>query len=668
MNKDIFIKIFKLIDVSDSNIDNLLKVIENIFNEYGEDFKIPALSDNTELYIIKDKDDYFTLESFLINRIVRNFGNRKRLNKESNKEANTNIEINFLNDIHIKNYIEHLKRENSIKSLEDFREYFNYILNIRDELYKLKYKNLVSKKNLKDHLKVLEVEFAEPSKKYKKRAGEEDIEISSDTTIDEVILKSKKKNKAKEIRDAIERDKELLQFEKETREKQKKFPEGTNKKQIEKANIKRTYKERFFNDLNKLILNKYNIYLFSNLSSLTKTPEEYIKLFKNKIGKQNIFENIFLESIEAYEIFENEFLDKVKSLNIPGSENESAYLTVNKILNEVEYGNEITNKISMGRLKLIFLEDMSQKLTDEYLKENEAKELEKQKSKAKENKIQSKQKNLAENENLNTNINNKNDEIYNFVENLMADYLITENKYQVSRRNEDEDYFVDLIFNIIEDVNKVKDELVPVNGLYDKSKIRKTIRMLVTAKLISFENIEEKNFLKKLLDVKEMQNIIIEIRKNPYITALHRVAEHANFSKGTEEITRLEHDRKRFDDNIKNISNLDELISSYQKIIENIKSSDKTSVTLNANKDQILSNVKNLDKKKENEIFMSLLALIKIIARQNNLYPTEEEKIEGGYKIIIDKKYITYIREDLIKEIENILSLKRSRSKKFENY
>lgn len=649
MNKDIFIKIFKLINVSDSNIEKLLKVIENIFNEYGEDFKIPALSDNTELYIIKDKDDYFTLESFLINRIVRNFGNGKILNKENNKD--TNIESNFLNDIHIKNYTEYLKRENDVKSLEEFREYFSYILNIRDELYKLKYKNLVSKKNLKDQLKQIEVEFAEPSKKYKKRAGEEDIEISSDTTIDEVILKSKKKNKAKEIRDAIERDKELLQFEKETREKQKKFPEGTNKKQIEKANIKRTYKERFFNDLNKLILNKYNIYLFSNLNSLTKTPEEYIKLFKSKIGKQNIFENIFLESIEAYEIFENEFLDKVKSLNIPGTENDSAYLIVNKILNEVEYGNEITNKISMGRLKLIFLEDMSQKLTDEYLKENEAKEIEKQISTVKENKEQ-----------------NKNDEIYNFVENLMADYLITENKYQVSRRNEDEDYFVDLIFNIIEDINKVKDELVPVNGLYDKSQIRKIIRMLVTAKLISFENIEEKNYLKKLLDVKEMRDIILEIKKNPYIMALHRVAEHANFSKGTEEITRLEHDRKRFDDNIKNISNLNELIDSYQNIIENIKSSDKTSVTLNANKQQILANIKNLDKKKENEIFMSLLALIKIIARQNNLYPTEEEKIEGGYKIIIDKKYITYIREDLIKEIENILRAKRAKSRKFENY
>lgn len=663
MNKDIFTKIFKLINVSDENINELLKIIENIFDEYGEDFKIPALSDNTELYVIKDKDDYFTLESFLINRIVRNLGNGEILNKEDSKDSN--ITSNFLNHIHIKNFTEYLKRTNSIKTQEEFKEYFSYISEIRDELYKLKFKNLISKKNLKDHLKLLEVEFVEPNKKYKKRAGEEDIEISSDTTIDEVILKSKKKNKAKEIRDAIERDKELLQFEKETREKQKKFPEGTNKKQIEKANIKRTYKEKFFNDLNKLLLNKYNIYLFSNLNSLKKTPKEYITLFKNKIGKENIFENIFLESIEAYEIFENEFLDKVKSLNIPGSENDSAYLTVNKILNEVEYGNEITNKISMGRLKLIFLEDMSQKLTDEYIKEAEEKELENQKNNTKENK----QKSLKENANSNTNINNKNqDEIYDFVENIMADYLITENKYQVSRRNEDEDYFIDLIFNIISDINKVKDELIPVNGLYNKSKIRKIIRMLVTAKLISFENIDGKNYLKQVLDVKGMRDVIVEIRKNPYITALHRVAEHAKFGKGTEEITRLEHDRKRLDDNINNIANINELIDSYQKIIENIKNSDKTSVTLNANKEQILSNVKNLDKKNKDEIFMSLLALIKIIARQNNLYPTEEEKIEGGYKIIIDKKYITYIREDLIKEIENILSAKRAKSRKFENY
>lgn len=659
MNKDIFTKIFKLINVSDENIDELLKIIENIFDEYGEDFKIPALSDNTELYVIKDKDDYFTLESFLINRIVRNLGNGEILNKEDSKDSN--ITSNFLNHIHIKNFTEYLKRTNSIKTQNDFKEYFSYISEIRDELYKLKFKNLISKKNLKDHLKLLEVEFVEPNKKYKKRAGEEDIEISSDTTIDEVILKSKKKNKAKEIRDAIERDKELLQFEKETREKQKKFPEGTNKKQIEKANIKRTYKEQFFNDLNKLLLNKYNIYLFSNLNSLKKTPKEYITLFKNKIGKENIFENIFLESIEAYEIFENEFLDKVKSLNIPGSENESAYLTVNKILNEVEYGNEITNKISMGRLKLIFLEDMSQKLTDEYIKEAEEKELENQKNNATENK--------KENTNLNINTNNKNqNEIYDFVENIMADYLITENKYQVSRRNEDEDYFIDLIFNIISNINKVKDELIPVNGLYNKSKIRKIIRMLVTAKLISFENIEEKNYLKQVLDVKEIRDVILEIRKNPYITALHRVAEHAKFGKGTEEITRLEHDRKRLDDNINNIANINELIDSYQKIVENIKNSDKTSVTLNANKEQILSNVKNLDEKNKDEIFMSLLALIKIIARQNNLYPTEEEKIEGGYKIIIDKKYITYIREDLIKEIENILSAKRAKSRKFENY
>lgn len=661
MNKEIFEKVLSYLELSKENINEILNALQRIYNEYGEDFKIPALSDNTEIYVVKDKADFFSLEAFLLNRIIRNVGNKNVLKKDD-----PNLVNNFLNIIHIKNYVDYLKRENIIKSSEEFKAYFSHVLEIRNILYEMKYKSLVSKKNITDCLKSLEAEFLESDKKYKKRAGEEDIEISSDTTIDEVILKSKKKNNAKEIRNAIERDKELLRFEKETREKQKKFPEGTNQKQIEKVNLKNTYKERYFRDTKNLINNKYNIYLFANLNALNKTPEKYINLFKEKIGKENIFKNIFLESIKAYEVFEELFKGKVDKLEIPNTENDSAYLTINKILNEIEYGNDVTYKISMGRLNLIFLEDLSEELTEKYIKEelNKKEEKKLKETKEKEEKVKN-----AENKQSTLNINKpKGNDVEEFVEVLMADYLLTENKYQVSRRNEDEDYFIDLIFNIINDISKVKSELKPVNGLYDKKSIRQIIRMLVTAKLISFENIEEKNYLKKLLQIEEMKKIIGEIRKNPYISALHRVAEHAKFARGTQEITRLEHDRKRLDDNLSNIPNLNELIVSYQQIIDNIKNTDKTSVTLNANKEQILSNVQNIPNGKEENVFKALISLIKIIARQNNLYPTEEEQIQDGYKVIIDKKYITYIREDLIAEIESILSNMKSQSRKFENY
>ena len=65
MNRELFESIL-IKKLSKDNVEKILKVINNIFLEYGEDFKIPALSDNTELYLIKDKLDYFTLESFLI--------------------------------------------------------------------------------------------------------------------------------------------------------------------------------------------------------------------------------------------------------------------------------------------------------------------------------------------------------------------------------------------------------------------------------------------------------------------------------------------------------------------------------------------------------------------------------------------------------------------------
>lgn len=667
MNKEVFKSILKTTNLNDSNIEKLLSVINGIFEEYGEDFKIPALSDNTELYIIKDKNDFYSLESFLLNRIIRNICGKDLL-----KNDDKNIENTFLKYLHVKNYISYLNKNNEIESPKDFLSKYEYLENMRTILQEHKIKYIISKKDLKEQMKTTSNEFVEPVSAYKKRAGEEEIEISEDTSIDEVIIKSKKKHNAKEIREAIERDKELLKFEEETRNKQKQFPEGTNEKQIEKLNKRHTYEMMYFEDINKMLNAKYNIYLFANLNNLQKVEDKYKKLLEEKIGKNNIFSNTFLESIDAYEKCEEIFGEKIKKLNIPNGENDSAYLAINKILNGIEYGNENTKNICINRLNLIFLEELSDELEKEYGLDKEEEKLELTSNANKEGiKIMPKAEEEAEKLKLQNEINTvnakniaKENNFKELAETLMADYLLTENKYQVSRRNEDEEYYVDLIHNIIEDVEKVKGDLIPANELFNKTKIRLIIRILVTAKLISFENDENKNYLDKLLNIKEIQDILNHIKTNPYITALHRVAEHAEITRGTEEITRLEHDRKRFDDALEHISNIDELMKGYEELIKNVKEYDQNSFTLNANRDQILSKVKGLNPDNKDIVFEGLISLIKIIARQNNMYPTEEEKTNEGYVFNIDKKYITYVRNDLIKEIDNLLNIKKSKLRK----
>lgn len=667
MNKEVFKSILKKTNLNDSNIEKLLNVINGIFEEYGEDFKIPALSDNSMLYIIKDKNDFYSLESFLLNRIIRNICGKDLL-----KDNDENIENTFLKYLHLKNYITYLKKNDDIKDPEDFLNKYKYLEDMRTILQENKIKYIISKKDLKDELKNISNEFLEPVSAYKKRAGEEEIEISEETSIDEVIIKSKKKHNAQEIREAIERDKELLRFEEETRNKQKKFPEGTNEKQIEKLNKRNTYEIMYFDDIKKMLNAKYNIYLFANLKTLQKVEDKYVKLLEEKIGKENIFSNTFLESIDAYEKCEEVFGEKIKKLSIPNGENDSAYLAINKILNGIEYGNDNTKNICINRLNLIFLEELSDELEKEYGLDKKEETLELTSNAQKEGiKIMPKAEEEAEKLKLQNEINTvnakniaKENNFKELAETLMADYLLTENKYQVSRRNEDEEYYVDLIHNIIKDVEKVKADLIPANELYNKSRIRLIIRMLVTAKLISFENNPEKNYLEKLLNIKEIQDILNHIKTNPYITALHRVAEHAEITRGTEEITRLEHDRKRFDDALEYISNIDELMLGYEELIKNVKEYDQNSFTLNANKDQILSKVKGLNRDNKNVVFEGLISLIKIIARQNNMYPTEEEKTEEGYVFNIDKKYITYVRTDLIKEIDNLINIKKSRLRK----
>lgn len=667
MNKEVFKSILKKTNLNDSNIEKLLNVINGIFEEYGEDFKIPALSDNSMLYIIKDKNDFYSLESFLLNRIIRNICGKDLL-----KDDDENIENTFLKYLHLKNYITYLKKNDEIKDSEDFLNKYKYLEDMRTILQENKIKYIISKKDLKDELKNISNEFLEPVSAYKKRAGEEEIEISEETSIDEVIIKSKKKHNAQEIREAIERDKELLRFEEETRNKQKKFPEGTNEKQIEKLNKRNTYEIMYFDDIKKMLNAKYNIYLFANLKTLQKVEDKYVKLLEEKIGKENIFSNTFLESIDAYEKCEEVFGEKIKKLSIPNGENDSAYLAINKILNGIEYGNDNTKNICINRLNLIFLEELSDELEKEYGLDKKEETLELTSNAQKEGiKIMPKAEEEAEKLKLQNEINTvnakniaKENNFKELAETLMADYLLTENKYQVSRRNEDEEYYVDLIHNIIKDVEKVKADLIPANELYNKSRIRLIIRMLVTAKLISFENNPEKNYLEKLLNIKEIQDILNHIKTNPYITALHRVAEHAEITRGTEEITRLEHDRKRFDDALEYISNIDELMLGYEELIKNVKEYDQNSFTLNANKDQILSKVKGLNPDNKNVVFEGLISLIKIIARQNNMYPTEEEKTEEGYVFNIDKKYITYVRTDLIKEIDNLINIKKSRLRK----
>lgn len=667
MNKEVFKSILKKTNLNDSNIEKLLNVINGIFEEYGEDFKIPALSDNSMLYIIKDKNDFYSLESFLLNRIIRNICGKDLL-----KDDDENIENTFLKYLHLKNYITYLKKNDEIKDPEDFLNKYKYLEDMRTILQENKIKYIISKKDLKDELKNISNEFLEPVSAYKKRAGEEEIEISEETSIDEVIIKSKKKHNAQEIREAIERDKELLRFEEETRNKQKKFPEGTNEKQIEKLNKRNTYEIMYFDDIKKMLNAKYNIYLFANLKTLQKVEDKYVKLLEAKIGKENIFSNTFLESIDAYEKCEEVFGEKIKKLSIPNGENDSAYLAINKILNGIEYGNDNTKNICINRLNLIFLEELSDELEKEYGLDKKEETLELTSNAQKEGiKIMPKAEEEAEKLKLQNEINTvnakniaKENNFKELAETLMADYLLTENKYQVSRRNEDEEYYVDLIHNIIKDVEKVKVDLIPANELYNKSRIRLIIRMLVTAKLISFENNPEKNYLEKLLNIKEIQDILNHIKTNPYITALHRVAEHAEITRGTEEITRLEHDRKRFDDALEYISNIDELMLGYEELIKNVKEYDQNSFTLNANKDQILSKVKGLNPDNKNVVFEGLISLIKIIARQNNMYPTEEEKTEEGYVFNIDKKYITYVRTDLIKEIDNLINIKKSRLRK----
>ncbi len=667
MNKEVFKSILKKTNLNDSNIEKLLNVINGIFEEYGEDFKIPALSDNSMLYIIKDKNDFYSLESFLLNRIIRNICGKDLL-----KDDDENIENTFLKYLHLKNYITYLKKNDEIKDSEDFLNKYKYLEDMRTILQENKIKYIISKKDLKDELKNISNEFLEPVSAYKKRAGEEEIEISEETSIDEVIIKSKKKHNAQEIREAIERDKELLRFEEETRNKQKKFPEGTNEKQIEKLNKRNTYEIMYFDDIKKMLNAKYNIYLFANLKTLQKVKDKYVKLLEEKIGKENIFSNTFLESIDAYEKCEEVFGEKIKKLSIPNGENDSAYLAINKILNGIEYGNDNTKNICINRLNLIFLEELSDELEKEYGLDKKEETLELTSNAQKEGiKIMPKAEEEAEKLKLQNEINTvnakniaKENNFKELAETLMADYLLTENKYQVSRRNEDEEYYVDLIHNIIKDVEKVKVDLIPANELYNKSRIRLIIRMLVTAKLISFENNPEKNYLEKLLNIKEIQDILNHIKTNPYITALHRVAEHAEITRGTEEITRLEHDRKRFDDALEYISNIDELMLGYEELIKNVKEYDQNSFTLNANKDQILSKVKGLNPDNKNVVFEGLISLIKIIARQNNMYPTEEEKTEEGYVFNIDKKYITYVRTDLIKEIDNLINIKKSRLRK----
>lgn len=667
MNKEVFKSILKKTNLNDSNIEKLLNVINGIFEEYGEDFKIPALSDNSMLYIIKDKNDFYSLESFLLNRIIRNICGKDLL-----KDNDENIENTFLKYLHLKNYITYLKKNDEIKDPEDFLNKYKYLEDMRTILQENKIKYIISKKDLKDELKNISNEFLEPVSAYKKRAGEEEIEISEETSIDEVIIKSKKKHNAQEIREAIERDKELLRFEEETRNKQKKFPEGTNEKQIEKLNKRNTYEIMYFDDIKKMLNAKYNIYLFANLKTLQKVEDKYVKLLEEKIGKENIFSNTFLESIDAYEKCEEVFGEKIKKLSIPNGENDSAYLAINKILNGIEYGNDNTKNICINRLNLIFLEELSDELEKEYGLDKKEETLELTSNAQKEGiKIMPKAEEEAEKLKLQNEINTvnakniaKENNFKELAETLMADYLLTENKYQVSRRNEDEEYYVDLIHNIIKDVEKVKADLIPANELYNKSRIRLIIRMLVTAKLISFENNPEKNYLEKLLNIKEIQDILNHIKTNPYITALHRVAEHAEITRGTEEITRLEHDRKRFDDALEYISNIDELMLGYEELIKNVKEYDQNSFTLNANKDQILSKVKGLNPDNKNVVFEGLISLIKIIARQNNMYPTEEEKTEEGYVFNIDKKYITYVRTDLIKEIDNLINIKKSRLRK----
>ena len=667
MNKEVFKSILKKTNLNDSNIEKLLNVINGIFEEYGEDFKIPALSDNSMLYIIKDKNDFYSLESFLLNRIIRNICGKDLL-----KDDDENIENTFLKYLHLKNYITYLKKNDEIKDSEDFLNKYKYLEDMRTILQENKIKYIISKKDLKDELKNISNEFLEPVSAYKKRAGEEEIEISEETSIDEVIIKSKKKHNAQEIREAIERDKELLRFEEETRNKQKKFPEGTNEKQIEKLNKRNTYEIMYFDDIKKMLNAKYNIYLFANLKTLQKVEDKYVKLLEEKIGKENIFSNTFLESIDAYEKCEEVFGEKIKKLSIPNGENDSSYLAINKILNGIEYGNDNTKNICINRLNLIFLEELSDELEKEYGLDKKEETLELTSNAQKEGiKIMPKAEEEAEKLKLQNEINTvnakniaKENNFKELAETLMADYLLTENKYQVSRRNEDEEYYVDLIHNIIKDVEKVKADLIPANELYNKSRIRLIIRMLVTAKLISFENNPEKNYLEKLLNIKEIQDILNHIKTNPYITALHRVAEHAEITRGTEEITRLEHDRKRFDDALEYISNIDELMLGYEELIKNVKEYDQNSFTLNANKDQILSKVKGLNPDNKNVVFEGLISLIKIIARQNNMYPTEEEKTEEGYVFNIDKKYITYVRTDLIKEIDNLINIKKSRLRK----
>lgn len=621
-NINIYKEILKILGANEKQIEISLNLVKHILERFEKNVYVSALNDDTRLYLLKDENGFLSTENIILNRIIRNTKEAYNINDE------IAFEKKFVELISKKEYFKYLY-ENKEYILKDksFKEYFAYLLDILELLNRVGAKNIINKDILDFSIVKVEDIYNKGGIHSGIRTEDLKVEITEKTSIEEVIVFAKKQEKSKQIREKIQKDPELLKFELESKENQEKYPNGINNLQVEKFQQQNKIENEYLFELSKLQKDNIPNYIFDILE-IAKLENgsliEFLNAIDNIIGEKEIFEKIFFNANNmAYKnIFECGY---------------SLY-TLNKLLYDINSTDEnIRNAAVIEFQNSEFNHRKSNKISNLKLENPKIDKI----------------------------------EIINFIDNAIKNYVLTENKYQISRRDEDEEQYVDLIYNLIYKKNNINnlDIFEISNNVVTTDKIILIIRMLLTAKLMSIENTVD--IYTFLLNEPIIINIIANSKNNKYYNAIQTVASQKRLSED-KEVTRIEHDRNivdEFIDFVKENNMYDEYllnkIKSYQDILENIKDADITSFALKfkienlvADFQEILANLsgeKLIDTKEK--IITGLLSIFKILARQNNLYPSEIIMFdEGNLQININKKYINFERQVLANEIKKMLN------------
>ncbi len=621
-NINIYKEIFKILGANEKQIEISLNLVKHILERFEKNVYVSALNDDTRLYLLKDENGFLTTENIILNRIIRNTKEAYNINDE------IAFEKKFVELISKKEYFKYLY-ENKEYILKDksFKEYFAYLLDILELLNRVGAKNIINKDILDFSIVKVEDIYNKGGIHSGIRTEDLNVEITEKTSIEEVIVFAKKQEKSKQIREKIQKDPELLKFELESKENQEKYPNGINNLQVEKFQQQNKIENEYLFELSKLQKDNIPNYIFDILE-IAKLENssliEFLNAIDNIIGEKEIFEKIFFNANNmAYKnIFECGY---------------SLY-TLNKLLYDINSTDEnIRNAAVIEFQNSEFNHRKSNKISNLKLENPKIDKI----------------------------------EIINFIDNAIKNYVLTENKYQISRRDEDEEQYVDLIYNLIYKKNNINnlDIFEISNNVVTTDKIILIIRMLLTAKLMSIENTVD--IYTFLLNEPIIINIIANSKNNKYYNAIQTVASQKRLSED-KEVTRIEHDRNivdEFIDFVKENNMYDEYllnkIKSYQDILENIKDADITSFALKFKIENLVSDFQeilaNLSGEKlidtKEKIITGLLSIFKILARQNNLYPSEIIMFdEGNLQININKKYINFERQVLANEIKKMLS------------